>query len=265
MSGVHRERCHQRELAVGWAVHALEPDEEEGFARHLPRCQECADQVRATESVGEMLSRAVPQVDPPDRLREAILAAARSSVVPSQQVDRAPAAEPTTAEPTTAEPAAAEVPPPAPSRPALTRTRRVLVAAAAVGVLAFGAGWVGSSVSAPEQSATVAASETSTQQVVLRDEVTAEPVAVVLAEGERSSVVPVTLAGAPEGQTFWLWGTGDGAAVPLGAMTAGDGGVLAVPGGTDSGQFSGYAVSTEAAGRTPTTPSTLVAAGEVSV
>lgn len=263
MSSVHRERCHQRELAVGWAVHALEPDEEEGFAQHLPRCPECADQVRATESVGEMLARAVPQVDPPDRLREAILAAARSSVVPSQQVDRAPKAEPATAEPAAAEPATAEVSPPA--RPALSRTRRVLVAAAAVGVLAFGAGWVGSSVSTPEQSATVAAGEASTQQVVLRDEVTAEPVAVVLAEGERSSVVPVTLPGAPEGQTFWLWGTGDGAAVPLGAMTVGDGGVLSVPGGADSGQFTGYAVSTEAAGRTPTTPSTVVAAGQVSV
>jgi hypothetical protein len=35
---------HQRydELAVGWALHALEPEDEAAFARHLSGCARCA-------------------------------------------------------------------------------------------------------------------------------------------------------------------------------------------------------------------------------
>ena len=30
------------ELAVGWALHALEPEDEAVFAQHLPGCERCA-------------------------------------------------------------------------------------------------------------------------------------------------------------------------------------------------------------------------------
>lgn len=261
MSGVNEERCHQRELAVGWAVHSLEPEEETAFARHLPRCPECTEQVRATERVGEMLARAVPQVDPPDRLREAVLAAARSST-PRARSESVP--RPTVApEPTSPPPASQGSPEVGGSVPALSRTRRVLVAAAAVGVLAFGAGWVGSSVLGAGEGTAVTAGAASAQQVVLRAPDTSDPVAVVLAEGDRASVVPVTLGGAAEGESLWLWGTGDGDPRPLGSMTAGEGGVLSVPAGADAGSFTGYAVSAEPSGPTPDSPTTVIASGAV--
>ena len=38
------------ELAVGWALHALEPEDEDAFAVHLPGCARCAETVaEATE------------------------------------------------------------------------------------------------------------------------------------------------------------------------------------------------------------------------
>ena len=41
--------CSQRELAVGWALHALEPEEEARVAAHLPQCPECRERVAQTE------------------------------------------------------------------------------------------------------------------------------------------------------------------------------------------------------------------------
>ncbi|OMQ15866.1 anti-sigma factor, partial [Modestobacter sp. VKM Ac-2676] len=39
------------ELAVGWALHALEPEDEDRFAAHLPGCAHCARTVADTQQV----------------------------------------------------------------------------------------------------------------------------------------------------------------------------------------------------------------------
>ena len=52
MSGDRKtEWCDQEELAVGWAMHALEPDEEAQLRAHLPECATCRRTVRNTEEV----------------------------------------------------------------------------------------------------------------------------------------------------------------------------------------------------------------------
>ncbi len=62
-------------LAVGWALHALEPDEEQEFASHLATCDHCQQLVRESEEALGDLAYDVPLIDPPqgvlDRIRQA--------------------------------------------------------------------------------------------------------------------------------------------------------------------------------------------------
>lgn len=64
------------ELAVGWALHALEPDDEERFSAHVADCTECRSIVAdVTTTLGE-IAYAVPDSEPPAGLRQRVLSAA---------------------------------------------------------------------------------------------------------------------------------------------------------------------------------------------
>jgi hypothetical protein len=67
--------CPYRELAVGWAMHALEPAEESLVTRHLADCPTCASIAAETEEVGAMLALSVPQTIPSIGLQQRILSA----------------------------------------------------------------------------------------------------------------------------------------------------------------------------------------------
>ena len=75
------------ELAAGYVLGALEPDDEHVFQRHLDGCAVCEANVRELEAVVG-LAYAVPQVDPPDTVWAGIRreirpeAAARPSPAP---------------------------------------------------------------------------------------------------------------------------------------------------------------------------------------
>lgn len=57
------------ELAVGWALHALDDEDRVRFAEHLPGCDRCRAVVDETvETLGD-LATAVPEVEPPAGLR----------------------------------------------------------------------------------------------------------------------------------------------------------------------------------------------------
>jgi anti-sigma-K factor RskA len=56
------------ELAAGYVLGALEPDDEHIFQRHLDGCTSCGANVRELEAVVGELAYAVPPVDPPDTL-----------------------------------------------------------------------------------------------------------------------------------------------------------------------------------------------------
>jgi hypothetical protein len=93
------------ELAVAWALHGLEPDEDAVFAVHLGDCPGCRRIVAETEEVTTLLGAAVPVVDPPPSLRDRILsAAAEESGVNGAVVGRAPVAGPPGAGPPGASP-----------------------------------------------------------------------------------------------------------------------------------------------------------------
>jgi anti-sigma-K factor RskA len=54
------------ELAAGYVLGALEPDDEHLFQRHLDGCPVCKANVRELEAVAGELAYAVPTVEPPD-------------------------------------------------------------------------------------------------------------------------------------------------------------------------------------------------------
>jgi anti-sigma-K factor RskA len=60
------------DLAAGFALGALEPDEEQAFHRHLEGCPACRTSVREFEEVTSSLAYSTPQVEPPGSLRAGI-------------------------------------------------------------------------------------------------------------------------------------------------------------------------------------------------
>jgi hypothetical protein len=74
------------ELAAGYVLGALEPDDEHVFQRHLDGCSICEANVRELEAVAGELAHAVPPVDPPDTLwagiRREIRPEARRGAIP---------------------------------------------------------------------------------------------------------------------------------------------------------------------------------------
>ena len=76
------------ELAAGYVLGALEPDDEHDFRRHLDGCATCEANVRELEAVVGELAYAAPPVDPPDTLwagirREIRPEAARRTSIPA--------------------------------------------------------------------------------------------------------------------------------------------------------------------------------------
>ncbi len=68
------EEAELHELAGGYVIGALEPGESREFEAHLVSCAACAAEVRLLQPVAMGLAHAVPQLDPPPRLRERVLA-----------------------------------------------------------------------------------------------------------------------------------------------------------------------------------------------
>ena len=83
------------ELAAGYVLGALEPDDEHAFRQHLDGCVACEADVRELEAVVGELAYAVPQVDPPDTvwagIRREIRPEAAPRPVPLPDTPAAPA------------------------------------------------------------------------------------------------------------------------------------------------------------------------------
>jgi anti-sigma-K factor RskA len=80
-----------RESAALYAVGALPPDEHRAFEAHMMTCVECAEEVRSLGDVTGVLSRAIPQIDPPPSLRARVLAGSRPAGGPAVVTQGRPA------------------------------------------------------------------------------------------------------------------------------------------------------------------------------
>src|SRR5436190_5891409 len=103
MNATENEPCPLNEQAVGWALHALEPDEEMAVLLHVPHCSSCQAVAQDAEGVLWHLGTSVEQVDPPPSLRSSIMAAVS---------DAAQDSAPTAAIPVTSAPPAVPAPRP---------------------------------------------------------------------------------------------------------------------------------------------------------
>jgi RNA polymerase sigma-70 factor (ECF subfamily) len=73
MSGA--PQCPKAQLAVGWALHALEPEDEAVVVEHLPTCHICREAVQQTEELIGLLAASGPTIAPSAELRGKVLEA----------------------------------------------------------------------------------------------------------------------------------------------------------------------------------------------
>lgn len=279
--------CPRTSDAVGWALHALEPDEEQAVVTHLPSCPSCRAAVQEAEIVLSGLGAAVEQVEPPASLRERILSTATATpqrpevLRPRSSPENDPATRPESP------PVAAEeggkrrhrMDEQAPARRSwLSTRRRALVAAsvALVGVLTVG-GLAARTVqleqqrdAAISQAQSVAdlmgqLDEPGTSHAVLAS-ADGTPVGAVLVGEEQRRLVTVGLpANAVDRETYVLWGVRNGTPVAIGTFDVGQddpgSGTLRSP--SEAAGFSNYAISLEPGRSAPAAPSEVIADGQV--
>jgi Anti-sigma-K factor rskA len=274
------------ELAVGWALHALEPEDEALFTLHLPDCTRCARTVAETSEVMAALAADLPPAEPPQDLRERI----RSAVEETEQV-RSPALPP--APPVTpfddgpARRPAAGPPAHRPAASATWRPRRVptsawrarmphaLVAAAAALVVGLGVWNVVLSTSRQQAEETAAQQQHIVDSLLAPGQATIAPladrdghrVATVVARHGQIQVVTSGLDVNNEASTTYVvWGMRQAAPVPLGTFDVVRPRLdLRTVGSSRTGLdgFSGYAISLEPGRKAPAKPTRIVANGQV--
>ena len=278
------------ELAVGWALHALEPEDEELFAAHLPTCPRCRQTVAETTDVMGALAGDLPAADPPERLRDRLRAAVEEveqlpspgrdgdrpgrpvpPVVPDGPVpERRPEVGSSGAH-------RAPLPPgPADLQPSWRRVLpTALVAAGVAAVLALGTWNVVLSSARDEAQATATEQAQLVDALLTPGQATIAPltadgttVATVVAREDQVQVVAHGLApNDVQDQTYVVWGTTDaGSPDPLGTFdVTSPQPTLRTVGSGASGlaAYTGYAVSLEPGRELPAEPTDVVAQGEV--
>jgi hypothetical protein len=288
-TGRHEHNEHEQwdELAVGYALSALEPEELDRFIHHLiGQCAECNRSVSDTNSVGAGLAAAFPVPEPRASLRDDVLSAAFAArpAVPQTTADLpAPVATPDFETPTEpveivsvdelAERRAR------PGRAGRSRTARgswILAAAAAVVAVVMSAVAVSAVHSRDDQRSVADAraqvisaftSGGSARVVSLRTD-GGSTVATVVAHKDSVAVVPDGIAANSKTTSYVLWGiaTATSAPVALGVFDVGPSGQQATQVGSDSRGYAGFttfAISHEPGHTPPASPSTIVATGQV--
>lgn len=281
------------ELAVGWALHSLEPEDESLFARHLPDCARCARTVAETSEVMAALALDLPPAEPSGELRRRL----RVDVERTEQVTRPalPPDQPTEVpqEPAPQPPRRTE-PRPAmsrtPSRPSGRRTwppaaltgqdwhRRlpvVLGAAAAAVILGLGAWNVVLNASREDARAVASQQSHIVHSLLTAGQATIAPlsdhdghaVATVVARDKQLQVVTWGLSENDTGATTYVvWGMQRGSPVALGTFDVVQTGMdMRTVGSDHTGLdgFSEYAISIEHGRKAPSTPTDMVANGQV--
>ena len=278
------------ELAVGWALHALEPEDEELFAAHLPTCPRCRQTVTETTDVMGALVDDLPPVDPPERLRDRLRTAVEETEQlprPAREDERAPLVPPTTAdgpvpvyrfEISAAGAHRAAVPagvadPRSPWRRVLPNA---LVAAAVAAILALGT-WIVVLDSAREEAQAAAAEQAEVLESVLQPgratiapvyrDGDGEQVATVVAREAQLEVVTRGLRVNDDSDSVYVvWGMVDDSPVALGTFDVVSPQTdLRTVGSASTGLdgYVGYAISIEPGRQMPSEPTDVVASGQV--
>ncbi|SDE97753.1 Anti-sigma-K factor RskA [Blastococcus aurantiacus] len=254
------------ELAVGWALHALEPEDADAFLPHLADCARCRQVVDDTTEVMADLATATPSAEPPPGLGERL----RAEVARTPQDGSAEL--PVTAAPRTAARPAPPAPEPAPVAVPVPRRRwtSVLVAAAVAAVVGLG-GWTVVLVDDRNEARDAAAAEAAMLEELLRP----GPATVVPVAGDDGRTVATLLArddgvqvvshalepNDRDAENYVLWGLEQGTPKALGTFDVAGSGLelstLEVEGADD---FPSYGLTVEPGDTAPEAPTTDVVA-----
>lgn len=269
------------ELAVGWALHALEPEDESFFVAHLAGCERCATTVAETTDVMAAMATDLPQSEPSEALRNRI----RAAVEQTEQLPGPPAEPVRPVESAPAVPvvrAIAFPPEPRPTAEPRSRWRRAvplgLIAAGVAAIVGLGIWNVVLTSDRSELQTTVAEQSRLVNGLLVpgqaiiatldeTDQTDGTPVATVVARADEVDVIthglPVNDA---ESTTYVLWGLGGETAQPLGTfdVTASQMHMQTVGSGlTGFDQFVAYGISLEPGQEAPSLPTEVVATGQV--
>jgi hypothetical protein len=249
--------CPHSELAVGWALHALEPAEESLVAAHLLDCPICSSIAAETEEVSAMLGLSIPEALPSAELEQRVLSVTNASrdepVVPLAPLARRHI-----------------------TAPSWLRTREFAAAAAVILVAAtavLGVRVVQLNGALNQTVGQVAAMSEAMQRVAdpqaIRVPLVAkdgQAVGMVLANRDRIAVIATRLPNNQVAdQTYVLWGLTGGAPMALAAFDVASEapGLHAIPTATGARNFIGYAVSLEPGRQAPAVPTDVLASGQV--
>ncbi|WP_148309435.1 anti-sigma factor [Kutzneria albida] len=256
--------CPNEQLAVGWALHALEPDEENAARLHLPTCPVCQETVRSTEQLGALLGSAVPQEEPPAGLRDRVM----------QLAERTPQAA-FEAFPFPAD-AVLDTQPPGVADLDSRRPRplgRGLLAAAAVLVLVLGgvAGVLGYQLNQVSQQQQAQAqvlgvvTDPSMRRAVLSGG-SGQQVAVLLSSDKGAAVVPSGLAPNAADTSYVVWGlsapTGKPVALSRFDVASGGSGPETIDWSAAAAAHKGFAISLEPGKSLPDKPTQVLGSGQ---
>ena len=280
------------ELAVGFALHALEPDQEAEFLAHLVDCRVCEEILAETTGTLGVLARAVPEVEPPPALRARLLAEIGEAVPGEEAAD--PVTDvigfpPLRDVPVGAPALLGPAPVPDPAPPAIAPvvplrrrvTTRIVAVAAAVAVIVVVGGLVATNQALRDQRDEQATAAVRADQVVgvLRDAGAPGARTATLATPAGTLVGVVVPGGAGEArvlttglptntseQTYVLWGLAGATPVGLGAfdVSGSSPSARSVPSTMPADPFAGYAISLEPGRTVPAAPTDVVASGKVS-
>jgi hypothetical protein len=269
------------ELAVGWALHALEP--ETLFTAHLAGCTRCARTLAETSEVMAAMAGDLPQAEPSEGLRERLRAAveATEQVPPTERRSEqaaTSAVQPEVVQPTVGGGFDLRTPRPVGDvdrRPAWRRVLpTVLVAAAVAAVLSLGAWTVAVLSDRDAAQATVAEQSRMLDGLLAPGRATIAPVthdghsvATVVAREDQVQVVATDLpVNDRRDSTYVVWGMREGVPKPLGTFDVVAPQMdLRTVGSSATGldDYSEYAISIETGRQAPSSPGKIVGHGQV--
>lgn len=271
--GTHPPENHRvfDELAVGWALHALEPEDEAVFAEHLAGCARCAQTVAETSEVMAAMATDLPRSEPSPQLRDRL----RAAVAETEQVSRGAGEEPTDRPAATGFPRYRPVVPREPAAGPSLRQRlpALALAAALLGVVALGIWNVFLADSRDDLRATVAQQQHIVDALLTPGKATVaalsaddgEAVATVIARPDRVDVVSYGLSVNDRSEeTYVVWGLSSGDPQALGTFDVERSQMtLQTVGSGQTGfdDFSGYGISLEPGRQAPPAPTEIVAIG----
>ncbi|MET0765540.1 MAG: anti-sigma factor [Blastococcus sp.] len=267
------------ELAVGWALHALEPEDEAVFAAHLPGCARCAETVIETREAMAAMATDLPSAEPSEELRHSL----RAAVADTEQVRRpvshvpSPAADPDGGRPD----GAGDVGPvrrfgAGPEQPAWRRfLPAALVAAAFATIVGLGL-WSVFLTSERNDAVATAAEQAAIVEALLEPgqaaiapvaDAEGRTVATVVARDDRMQVVADGLSTNDTSSSIYVvWGMREGVPNPIGTFdVVNDRMDLRTVGSDQTGldDYRQFAISIEPGRQAPSVPTEVVASGEV--